>query len=395
MIKMLEDLRDVILSCAHCKRCGLSAEGYPVCPSAERFGFEAYRPSGMASIAKGLLKREITINESVSKIVYACVMCGACVERCILSETPRGGYDNMKVLRRIREEIIENGLAPTKVKDFLENIYKYGNPWGEPREKRGQWAKDIGIKIYEPGDDFLYYVGCEASYDMRANKAAKALGEVLLATGVSFGILGKDENCDGNEVNILGEQGLFQFLVENNIQKFKEISVRKIVTLSPHSYNVLKNEYPKYGGVFEVMHYTQLIRDFIKKGVLDVSKGFEAHVTYHDSCFLGRYNEEYDAPREILLSIPKIKLVEMRRNRENSYCCGGGSGNFYMELLNGSIDSPSRIRVREACMTNAEILAVACPACLIMLDDAVKTEGLEDKITVMDISEIVKYAMHG
>lgn len=224
-------------------------------------------------------------------------------------------------------------------------------------------------------------------------KIAQALGEVLLCSSLSFGILGSKENCDGNEVNLLGEKGLFELLALKNIEKFKELGVRKIVTLSPHAYNAMKNDYPQYGGNFEVKHYAQLLRDIIRSGEIDVSRGFNARITYHDSCFLGRHNEEYDAPREVLQSIPGIELVEMERSRENSFCCGGGQGNFYLDLLHGGENSPGRIRIREAYETGVEILAVTCPSCMTMFDDAVKTEGLDEKLTVKDVSEIVREAI--
>ena len=165
--------------------------------------------------------------------------------------------------------------------------------------------------------------------------------------------------------------------------------MKKIVTLSPHSYNAMKNNYL---AKFEVFHYTQLLRDLIKAGKLHV-KEFKAKVTYHDSCFLGRYNNEYDAPREILTAIPGIELIEMERNRENAFCCGGGGANFYTDILGGGKDSPSRIRVREAYDTGANILAVACPICMMMLEDAVKTEGLEERLAIKDISEIVNESL--
>lgn len=330
------------------------------------------------------------VKQAVSEGLWYCTDCGACKELCWRHvDVPVLAY------KRIRERAIEKGergLVPPKIRDFLENIYKYGNPWGEPRENRGAWTEGTEVRHYKPGLEFLYYVGCVGSYDTRANKMAKALGEIMLKSGISFGVLGSDEDCDGNEVNMLGEKGLFQFLAEKNIQKFKKLSVKKIITLSPHAYNAIKNEYPAYSGNFEVMHYTQLLRETIKSGKLNVSKGLKTRVTYHDPCFLGRYNKEYDAPRDILKSISGIELLEMKRSKENSFCCGGGAGQFYTSLLDSAENSLCRIRCREAYETGAEILAVACPVCLTMFDDAVKMEGLEDKLTVKDISEILKEA---
>ena len=257
------------------------------------------------------------------------------------------------------------------------------------RSDRGAWAN--GTKIYAPGDEYLLYVGCLGSYDENAQKMARSLVHVLETAGVSFGILGKDEECCGNEIYLLGEMGLFQHLVEKNSQQFKELGVKKIVTLSPHAYNTMKNNYPAFGGSFELYHYTQLLNDLIKKNKIRLSQARnEVRLTYHDPCFLGRYNNIYGEPRQILQSIPGFKLVDMERNRRDAFCCGGGSGNFITDHLAGSVDSPARVRAREAYETEADTLAVACPSCLTMLTDAVKAENLEDKLAVKDISQIVK-----
>jgi len=386
-----EDYKDIIHRCFRCGYCKFTSDysGFN-CPPYAKFRMETYSPGGrMWLIYASLVKKEIEWTDSLSNILYTCTMCNNCVEECRF----KFSEDLVNIIHAAREEIVERALVPPKIRDFLENVDREGNPYGEPREKRGDWSKDTEIKRYEKGDEFLYHVGCVGSYDTRSQDTARALGDVLTKAGLSFGILGDEEECDGNEVNMLGEAGLFDMLVEKNIGKFKDLGVKKIVTLSPHAYNAFKNDYPKD---FEVMHYTHLLRDMIKDGRLDVSKGkengFDAKITYHDPCFLGRHNGEYDAPREILNSIPGVELIEMERNRENAFCCGGGGGNFYTDFLGGGEDSPARIRVREAYDTGAEILAVACPICLTMLNDAVKVEGLEEKLKVKDISEIVREA---
>lgn len=387
----LEDYKEFIHLCRLCGNCRQADTSYlPICPSGERFGLDEYYSRGKAIIAQNLLDGKLNWSQSLADVIYKCTMCGACTEQCPVS------YKDyiLKVFQTLREECVDRSLIPQSVKKFFENIYMYSNPWREPRQKRGEWAEGTGVRQYQPSDEFLYYVGCIGSYDERGNRIARALGEVLLHSGLSFGILGSEESCDGNEVNMLGEEGLFELLATENIKKFKELNVKKIVTLSPHAYNAMKGEYPQYGGSFEVKHYTQLLRDIIRKGKIDVSKGLNARVTYHDPCFLGRYNGQYDAPREILQSIPGIELMEMERNRENSFCCGGGAGNFYTDFLHGGENSPGRIRVREAYDTGAKILAVACPSCMTMLEDAAKTEGLDEKLAVKDIAEIVKEALY-
>ena len=383
----LEDFREIVHLCRLCGNCRQCDITYlPCCPAGEKFGLDEYYSRGKSIIAKGLLEGKLIWTYSIADAVYRCTMCGACAEQC-----PVDYKDYMlKVFGALREESVERSLVPTEVRSFLENIQNFGNPFKEPKKKRGKWADGTRIRQYEPGDEFLYYVGCIGSYDTRANKIAKALGDIFLRRGLSFGILGSEENCDGNEVNMLGEKGLFELLAKENIQKFEKLGVNKIVTLSPHAYNTIKNEYPHYGGNFEVKHYVQFLREIIWNGKINITKALHARVTYHDPCFLGRYNEEYDAPREILRSIPGIELVEMERNRENSFCCGGGGANFYTDLFGSTENSPARIRIREAYATGASILAVACPACMTMLEDALKVEGLEKELKIMDVSEIAE-----
>ena len=386
----LTDYKDIIHRCFRCGYCKFTSDysylGFN-CPMYNKARLESYSPGGlMWLIYASLIKEELTPSKHLSEILYSCTMCRNCSEECKF----QFNEDIVNILKAAREEMVEKQLTPQMVGQFLKNVYDYGNPYREQRENRADWAENTGIRHYEKGDEFLYYVGCVGSYDSASQKAARALGSVLVKSGLSFGILGDREICDGNEVDMLGEKGLFEFLKEENTRIFRELGVKKIVTLSPHSYNALKNSYPDE---FEVVHYTQLLRDLIKNGALNVSGGFTAKVTYHDPCFLGRYNNEYDAPREILAALPGVELIEMERTRENSFCCGGGCGNFYTDILGSGTDAPGRIRVREARDTGASILAVTCPVCVMMLEDALKAEGLEDKLVIKDISEIVNEAL--
>ncbi len=354
------------------------------CPSYNRFRFETYSTGGRLWLLWAWIKKEVEWSEHLAKIMFSCVTCKNCVEHCPM----KFKSDIVDWIVSARNDIIEKEAVPSEVRDFLNNIRKYGNPWGAARNKRDVWAE--GVRRYKPGDEFLFYVGCVGSYDERGQRMARNFAELLDKAGISYGILGSEEECDGNEVYMLGEKGLFQELAEKNTKKFKELNAKKVVTLSPHAYNVMKNKYPR-GETLEVFHYTQLLLKMIQRGKLKLSE-LNVKVTYHDPCFLGRYNNIYEVPRKILKNIPGVKLIEMDRNRENSFCCGGGSGNFVMDLLGNSEETPSKIRIREAYETGAEILAVACPSCLIMLDDAVKNEGLEDELVVKDITEVLKEA---
>ena len=377
---------DTIHRCFRCGYCKFPTNWMDVnnCPAYARFRMETYSCGGRLWLTKAWLNNEIEWTDHLAKIMYTCTACKNCEEKCPL----RFNVDIMNMITAVKSEMVERGLIPSQVKDFLENVQRQGNPYGKARAKRGEWIEGIEVPQYE-GQDFLYYVGCVGSYDTRAQETARTLGKVLMKAGISFGVLGSEENCDGNEVNALGEETLFEMMAEENVTQFKELGVQKIVTLSPHSYNAFKNDYPLHDGNFKVFHYTQVLRDLIQGERLDVSRGPNARVTYHDPCFLGRWNGEYDAPRMILNAIPGIELVELEKNRAGALCCGGGGGNFYTDFLGGSESSPARIRAREAYATGANVLAVACPNCMTMLEDAVKAEGLEDKMDVKDISEIV------
>jgi Fe-S oxidoreductase len=328
------------------------------------------------------MKGEIEWSQSLGKILYSCTTCNNCVQSCKFPFNK----DIVNMIIAAREEMVANGLVMPKIARFFGNIEAYGNPYRELRENRGNWAEGIGIESYT-GQEFLLYVGCVGSFDEKGQRAARALGELLLKAGVSFGILGPAEECDGNEIRILGESRIFQVLRDKNTELFQKAGVKKIITLSPHSYNVFRNEYPDG---FEVFHYTKILRELIEEGRLNLSSKLNIRLTYHDPCFLGRHAGEYETPRGILEAIPGVDLIGMERSRENSFCCGGGSGNFYTDFFGGGENSPSRVRVREAYRTGANVLAVACPTCAVMLSEAIKDEGIEEKLVVKDISEIVR-----
>jgi len=375
-----------------CFRCGCCK--YPpnfmdldACPAYARFRLESFSAGGRLWLLRAWMNGDLEYSERLAKIVFSCTACANCVEQCPY----RFGDDVLNMIIAGKSEILERGLARSTVKRFLENITKYGNPYGEPPDKRADWAVDNDLEPFT-GQEYLVHVGCVASYDPRATGIAVALAAVLKRAGVSAGILGADEGCDGNDVATLGEEGLFEHLARTNIGRFDELGVRKVLALSPHAFNAMKNDYPRFGGDFEVVHASQVLRDLLKGGRVEASNGFETKVTYHDPCFLGRWNSEYQAPREVLEAIQGVELVEMPRNRASALCCGGGGANAFTDILGGSEDSPARIRIRQARDTGAEVVATACPTCLVMLADAVKTEGLEDELAVMDITEIVAEA---
>jgi len=317
--------------------------------------------------------------------VWDCTTCSTCSYRCPREVEP------MDVLIGLRGLLIEQGRVPSTLGDALEGVYKYGNPWGLSRSKRSEWAQDLKVKYVSEGEnaELLYFVGCAASYDSRAQEVAKALVKNLNTLDIDFSILGNKETCCGNEVYSLGEKGLFEILVEKNLSLLDQYGINRILTTSPHCFNAFKN---KYGKDLAVQHYTQYFADLIDKGKLKFPHRVEKVVTYQDPCFLGKHNDIYEEPRKMLESIPGIKFVELNLSRGRGVCCEGGGGRMWYDIP-GERGRLAETRVKEAIDVGADVLAVACPFCLLTFDDAIKTTGNEDKIQVMDIMELVVEAL--
>jgi Fe-S oxidoreductase len=375
---------DIVHRCFRCGFCKLTSDfsNYN-CPTYRKFRFESYSPGGRTWLIRAWLNKDIKNSEHFAEILYSCTACANCVEHCIFTFSE----NLLDIFIAAREKMVEEGIIPPAVRDYLKSISVSGNPYKAEASQRGTWAEGTGIEPYK-NQKYLFYVGDVGSYDERGTKIARAVGTLLLKAGVEIGILADRELCDGNEVLSLGESGLFQYLAEQNIALFRETGIKKIITLDPHAYNAFKNYYPQLGGDFEVYHYTQILAPLLKSGNVKTGQS-DIKVTYHDPCYLGRHNGEYEAPREILSTVRGLKLSEMERNRDNAFCCGGGGGNFFTDIIGGGADSPARIRVREALDTGADVIATACPQCAKMLDDAVKAEDAEGKIKVRDIAEIV------
>ena len=375
---------DIVHRCFRCGYCKFTGDYTDFnCPTYRKFRFETYSPGGRMWLIRAWLNQEIENSDRFQEILFSCATCANCVEHCVFTFSD----DLVNIFISAREEMVGKGIIPPPVRDYFKNITISGNPYKEPAADRGRWAEGIPVETYTD-QEYLFYVGCAGSYDERAKKIARAVCGLLLKAGVSMGILGERELCDGNEVRSLGEAGLFELLAGRNVEMFKELGIKKIVTLDPHAFNVFKNDYPDLGGEFEVYHYTQILWSLIQAGRVPL-EGSGLKVTFHDPCYLGRHNGEYRAPRDILKAVPGLELTEMERNRENAFCCGGGGGNFFTDILGGGEDSPARIRVRDALDSGAETVAVACPQCARMLGDAVNAEGLEDRLVVRDIAEIL------
>ncbi len=329
------------------------------------------------------------------KELWDCTACFTCVERCPKDVEPA------ELIIALRGELVESGRVPETVGTALMGIFRQGNPSGMARQDRELWAEGMEESLERAkvaareGCDLLYFVGCIPSYDQRIQPVARALLKTFENTGLSVGTLGTQESCCGNEVRRMGEVGLFEMLVEENGELLRSVGAGQVVTTSPHCFNTFKKEYGL--DETEVVHYTQFLANLIEKGELTFPKsvagadGKEKTVTYHDPCFLGKQNQIYDEPRAILEAIPGIKLVEMDRNRERSLCCEGGGGRMWVEGTNLE-ERLAFQRVEEAAETGADILAVACPFCLLTLEDAVKVRGLDEQLQVMDIMELVDLA---
>ncbi|OGP63098.1 MAG: hypothetical protein A2169_13125, partial [Deltaproteobacteria bacterium RBG_13_47_9] len=297
----------------------------------------------------------------------------------------------VEMIMGIRNILTRQGEVPSTIRDALENTFLHGNPWGRFKDRRADWAKDLGVKIIgEEKTETLFYVGCTPSYDPRAQNISKALVKVFQKVGLDFGILGKKEICCGNEIRRMGEQTLFKKLAKDNLALFQKSGLKKIITISPHCYNAFKNDYPENS--FEVLHYTQLLADWVDSGKLKLEKKLEIRATYQDPCFLGKQNKIFEEPRKILSAIPGLDYVEMDRSRERSLCCEGGGGRMWAE--GGTTGSRNaEIRIKEALSLGASIISTSCPFCLLTLEDAVKISGRADQIMVKDISELVAEAM--
>lgn len=318
---------------------------------------------------------------------WNCTTCSNCTERC-----PKG-VKPMELLIGLRSAAIEKGKALPTVRDALESTFKHGNPWGRIRDKRMDWAAELDVPVAGEGETapLLLFVGCTPAYDPRAQEVAKALVRVLAAARVDYGTLGTAESCCGNEIWRLGEQGLFELLAEGNRALFESRGVETIVTSSPHCMNTFKNEYGELGR--DVLHYSQFLLKLLKDGSLKLTRDVGKTVTYHDPCFLGKHNDIYDEPRDVIGMVPGVTFIEMDRSRERALCCEGGGGRMWVEAVEERGERVAEIRVRDAVALGADYLVTACPFCLMTLEDAVKTSGNEGKIEIIDLAELVAMAL--
>jgi len=338
-------------------------------------------------VRKVMHRAQLGLIDFEDEDIWTCATCGACVKRC-----PRG-VEIIDVMRAFRKVVAEMGVAkvPESLRVSVKNITSLGNPQGEPEERRDDWAKALGVKAFTPEAEWLYFSCCVPAYDSKARRMAQSTSEILEKMGVGFGILGAKEHCCGESVRKAGSEGAFQGLAAANIQAFSESGAKKVLVSSPHCYHTFKNEYPELGAEFEVMHVAQFLDQSIQEGKLALSGEVKKRVIYHDPCYLGRHNDEYEAPRRVLQAIPGVELIEFSDSRQSAICCGGGGGRIWMETPKG--ERFSDLRLGEAIDLGAEVLVVACPYCMLNFDDSLLTMGKEGAIEIKDISELVREAI--
>jgi Fe-S oxidoreductase len=289
-----------------------------------------------------------------------------------------------------RNLVMAESRFPQEAGLLLRNLETSANPWGADQSTRADWAKGLGVRIMEDGraPEYLYWVGCASSFDDRAKKIAQAVAALLQKAQVPFAILGPRELCNGDPARRIGNEYLYQELARKNVETLNEAAVRKVVVNCPHCFNTLKNEYPDFGGDYEVIHHTELFARLMKDGRLQPTTEVNEVLTYHDPCYLGRHNGVYDEPRDVLERIPGLTSREMPRHRERGFCCGAGGSRMWMEERLGK--RVNMERTEEAISTGANTMGVACPYCLIMLDDGAKAKG--EAIKVVDVANVVAEA---
>ncbi len=313
--------------------------------------------------------------------LFACTTCRACVDRC-----PRG-VDIIGNIRGMRAMLAEVGTIPPSLKPIAGSLHSQGNPWSGPREKRTEWMEGLDVPAFSADTEYLLFVCCTSCYDIRSRKIAKAVANSLKAAGISFGVIGAEESCCGESIRKIGDEALFSKLAESNINLYNGKGVKKIIVTSPHCLYTFKNEYPEFGGEFEVYHYTEILAKAVADGKVKLSGKVAGEVAMHDPCYLGRHNDIYDAPRDLISSIPGADLKELARNRKNSVCCGGGGGRVWMETKAG--ERFAELRITEAIESGAKTLVTSCPYCITMLEDSCNVMGKGAELKVMDLSELV------
>ncbi|MBS0447636.1 MAG: (Fe-S)-binding protein [Proteobacteria bacterium] len=385
---------DACTKCGRChEACPARAAGAPLSPrdvilSLREFANDALEKKELPDEAK-LSVHGKDIGQVFMETLWSCRTCMACVEICPVA------VEHVPIIVQMRRKLVEDGDMDPLLTKTLQTIHKTGNSFGESKRKRPAWTKGLPFPIKDARKepvDLLWFVGDYASFDPRNQRVTQAFARLLHNAGIDFGILYDGESNAGNDVRRVGEEGLYELLAENNVALLQQSSFKRIVTTDPHSFNTIKNEYPQFGGRFEIVHHTQLMAELLREGRLELQRPLGLRATYHDPCHLGRFNQEYDAPRALIQAVG-CELVDMLRSRDNSFCCGAGGGRIWVPDPVGK-EKPAQIRMREAALIEGlQVFAVACPKDLTMFEDALKTTGNEGRFVVRELTELIEQCM--
>lgn len=361
-------------ACTQCMRC------QDVCPA-----FNTGKPLSPMQVIKQLgdvavNNPEKTLIEAIGEdALWSCTMCGACQNVCPATVEHVG-----KIVECRRAMVLMHAEFPEELQDTFNSLENQSNPWGFPEDTRANWCKDLDVPLMadKPDADILWFVGCAGSFDDRGMVTSKAMASILNKAGVSFAILGTEERCNGDMARRCGNEYLAQMMIAENVETFNKYKPKRILTSCPHCFNTIKNEYPDFGATYDVVSHVDFIQELIESGRLNISKPLDQVITFHDSCYLGRWNNIYDSPRQILTAIRgNGKLVEMENCKDEAMCCGAGGGRMFMEETIG--DRINNVRTKEAIKTGADTVSAACPFCLTMLSD-----GMRDNNGELDVKEI-------
>jgi Fe-S oxidoreductase len=388
-----------LYACTECGRCQSACPawntGKPLSPKLLVMNLRDHLfergPDVLAAKERGEALEPVPLVPDVidEEVVWACTTCGACMQECPVDIEH---VDTIVDLRR--NLVMAESRFPAEAGALLRNLEGTSNPWGMPQAQRADWADGLGVRVVGEGEhapEYLYWVGCAGSFDDRAKAISKSVVALLQRAGVSFAILGPRELCTGDPARRIGNEYLFQTLAERNVDTLADAGVTKVIANCPHCFNTLRNEYPEYGGRYEVIHHSQLLTQLLEQGRLRPSDRIDATVAYHDPCYLGRHNSVYEDPRAALASVPGVQTVEMPRHGERALCCGAGGARMWMEEQIGK--RINQERMDEAASTGADTVGVACPYCLIMLDDGARTSGGQTRVE--DIAQLIHRSIAG
>jgi len=386
-LAILEEYEPQLWSCANCF-CGLCVEN---CPAYRETRDESVTARGLAQIGLALISGELGISDLSDEVVFGCVGCGWCETICSMNtplyiknngtrKTKVSGTTMAEKLRSMK--ILEGGKLPREVRQALVSLTKYGNPYGVGETAKDDWVAGLHLSLEDA--DTILYVGATIPYDDNSKKMAEAIVYCLKAGQLEFSMLGSHERESGAFARMMGEEWLFSEMMEHNTKMFKERGIKQIICVSPHDYDAFIHYYKDIGAI-ELKHYSQVLNDLMEDGKLIPKKKINKKVTYHDPCYLGRKNDIYEAPRNILNSMPGLEIIEMEKSEDRSYCCGGGGTGLILDFQNENIDKTRADQIKEV---DPDVVTVACPSCYQMLDSAIKSRDYD--IEVKDIAQLLK-----